>query len=93
VNEWAVWGYVMDDWEKENPHVTYNINELKTLARDPEVLINRLDMLFTHGSLSQRTRGIIKEAISKLINDDYREDRVRLALYLVMISPDYNIMK
>ena len=93
VNDWAVWGYVMDDWEKENPHVTYNIDELKSLARDPEVLVNRLDMLFTHGSLSERTRGIIKEAISKLIDNDYREDRVRLALYLILISPDYNIMK
>ena len=93
VNDWVVWGYVMDDWENENPYVTYNIDELKNLARDPEVLINRLDMLFTHGSLSERTRGIIKEAITPLINADYRNDRVRLAMYLLLISPDYNIMK
>ncbi len=93
VNDWSVWGYVMDDWEKDNPHVTYNIDELKPLARDPEALVNRLDMLFTHGSLSLRTREIIKEAITPLINNDYREDRVRLAIYLLLISPDYTIMK
>ena len=93
VNDWAVWGYVMDDWEKENPSVTYIVDELKPLARDPEVLVNRLDMLFTHGSLSQRTREIIKDAITRLINNDYRYDRVRLAMYLLLISPDYNIMK
>ena len=93
VNDWVVWGYVMDDWEKENPHVTINIDELKPLARDPEALVNRLDILFTHGSLSVRTREIIKEAIKPLINNDYRDERVRLAIYLLLISPDYNIMK
>jgi uncharacterized protein (DUF1800 family) len=93
VNDWAVWGYIMDDWEAENPYVTYNILDLMALAREPEVLVNRLDMLFTHGSLSDRTRQIIKDAITPLTRDDYRRDRVRLALYLLMISPDYNIMK
>ncbi len=92
-NAWTVWGYVMDDWEKDNPHVTYDIDELKSLARDPETLVNRLDILFTHGSLSQYTRDLIKEAITPLIENDYRQDRVRLAMYLLMVSPDYNIMK
>ncbi len=93
VNDWAVWGYVMDDWEAENPNVTYNIDELTPLARDPEVLINRLDVLFTHGMLSDRTRQIIKDAITPMISNNYRNDRTRLAMYLIMISPDYAIMK
>jgi hypothetical protein len=93
VNDWTVWGYIMDDWERENPHTTYNLDELRPLARDPEVLINRLDMLFTHGTLSENTRAIIKDAITPLIYDDYREDRVQLAMYLMLISPDYNVMK
>lgn len=93
VNNWAVWGYIMDDWEANNPHVTYNIDELRPLARDPEVLLNRLDMIFTHGSLSNETRQIIKEALYPLISDDFRENRVRLGLYLLLISPDYNVMK
>jgi hypothetical protein len=83
----------MDDWEAENPHVTYNIDELTPLARDPEVLINRLDVLFTHGMLSERTRQIIKDAITSMISEDYRRDRTRLAMYLIMISPGYAIMK
>lgn len=93
VNDWAVWGYVMDDWESDNPHVTYVLDELLPLARDPEVLVNRLDLLFTHGMLSERTRQIIKDAISPIISDNYRYDRVRLALYLIMISPDFAIMR
>ena len=93
VNDWAVWGYIMDDWEYDNPHVTYNIEQLLPLARDPEVLVNRLDMLFTHGRLSERTRDIIKDAITPIISGNYRYDRVRLALYLILISPDYSILK
>jgi uncharacterized protein (DUF1800 family) len=93
VNDWAVWGYVMDDWEDGNPHVTFNIDELTPLARDPEVLVNRLDLLFTNGMLSERTRKIIKDAITPIVSGNYRYDRVRLALYLLMISPDYAIMK
>ncbi|MEP6646870.1 MAG: DUF1800 domain-containing protein [Saprospiraceae bacterium] len=93
VNNWAVYGYVMDDWEANNPYTTFNIDELKDLARDPEALVNRLDIVFTHGSLSQYTRDLIKEAITPFIDGDYRQDRVRLAMYLMMISPDYNVMK
>jgi hypothetical protein len=43
--------------------------------------------------LSDRTREIIKDAISPMISGNYRYDRVRLALYLIMISPDYAIMR
>ncbi|MEO6130249.1 MAG: DUF1800 domain-containing protein [Saprospiraceae bacterium] len=93
VNNWAVYAYVMDDWERNNPYVTFNIDELKLLARDPETLVNRLDMIFTHGSLSQRTRDLIKEAIEPLHEGDFRQDRVRLAMYLMVISPDYTVMK
>ena len=43
--------------------------------------------------MSQYTRDVIKDAISQMIEGSYRIERVRLALYLVMISPDYAIMK
>lgn len=93
VNDWAVWGYVMDDWEDNNPSVTYVLDELVPMARDPEVLVNRLDMLFTYGMMSEHTRQLIKDAVTPMIDGNYRYDRVRLALYLTMISPDYAIMK
>jgi len=93
VNDWAVWGYVMDDWEAENPNVTYVIDDLVPLARDPEVLLNRLDLLFTHGMLSENTRNIIKDALYPMTYTNYRFDRTRLALYLMLVSPDYNVMK
>ena len=93
VNSWTIWDYVMSSWEPNDPWVTLNLDELRDLAREPETLINKLDMLFTHGQLSDRTRRLIKDGISELIQGDFREDRVRLALYFILISPDYAILK
>ncbi|MCB0688868.1 MAG: DUF1800 domain-containing protein [Saprospiraceae bacterium] len=93
INRWAVYNVVMYGWEENNPEVILDIDDLKDYARDPEVLINKLDILFTHGQLTQRTRDIIKEAIDAQIYGDYRANRVRLAIYLIMISPDYAILK
>lgn len=83
----------MYSWERDDPYTILMLNELEDLAAEPEVLVNRLDILLTHGNLSDRTRGIIKETISKFITGSYRESRVRMALYLMMISPDYAIFK
>jgi hypothetical protein len=83
----------MYSWEENDPAVVLNLESLKELARDPEVLVNRLDVLLTHGQLTDRTRKIIKDAIGQLVYNDYREERVRLALYLIMISPDYAILR
>jgi uncharacterized protein (DUF1800 family) len=93
VNNWVVYKSVMNSWVDEDPGAFLNIDALKPLANDSEVLINHFDMVFTHGQLSDRTRQIIKNAIEPLIFGDYREDRVRLALYLILISPDYAILK
>lgn len=93
VNNWAVYDYVMTSWETDDPYAVINTNELEELAQDPEVLLNRLDVLLTHGQLSDRTRKIVTEAISPFKFGDYREDRVRMAIYLIMVSPDYAIFK
>jgi uncharacterized protein (DUF1800 family) len=63
---------------------------LKEDAQDSEVLLNKLDLLFTHGTLSSETREIIKTAVDEYNNVN---DRIHLATYLIMISPDYVILK
>ena len=93
VNDWSVWQYMFGSWESGDPYTTVVLDELEELARDPEVLVNHLDRVFTHGALSEQTRTIIKEAIEPFIWGDYRYDRARLALYLILISPDYAILK
>jgi uncharacterized protein (DUF1800 family) len=94
---WSEWYPVLHTWglDLENSRLDYT--QLKYYARDPEVLINELDKLFTHGQLSTFTRQIIRDAITPIQGDneniDYNYYRVKMALYLMLISPDYVILK
>jgi len=92
-NNWAL----MWNFEEGVENVFINYNELETLAQEPEVLINHLDVVYTNGQLTEETRGIIKETISEITGSNtgqsFLELRVRLALYLIMVSPDYAILK
>ena len=93
VNGWIVWNGLFGDWESNHPDVGIDVDRYKEFANDPETLLNELDKVYTHGQLTDRTREIIKAAISPLIYRYYREDRVRLAMYLLMISPDYAVTR
>ncbi|NOT37186.1 MAG: DUF1800 domain-containing protein [Saprospiraceae bacterium] len=92
VNNW-IYDYVMFSWMDKDPYTVLSIDELMDLSRDPEVLLNRLDMILTHGNLTFETKNIVKNIISKFTTGNFRSDRVRCALYLIMISPDYAIFK
>lgn len=92
-NRQSVWTNLMEDWEENSPNVYVNYDKIKNYGRDTEVLINYLDKNLTHGSMSMQTRTIIKNALDPLIYGNYRFDRVRLATYLTLISPDYAVLK
>lgn len=47
-------------------------------------LINRIDLLVSQGRMSSGTRAILRDAVSQL---EEPEERVRLALYLAVLSP------
>ncbi len=57
---------------------------------DPRALIDRLDLLLTHGNLSEGTRNVITDNLST-----YEDAELRLvfALYLFLISPDWNVVQ
>ena len=57
---------------------------------DPVALVDHLDLLLTYGTLSAASRQTILDAILP-IEDSY--DRAMLALYLLMISPDYAVQR
>ena len=73
------------------------LNELESVANDTETLINELDKLFTHGQLSDETRQVMRNALNPMQTPWEQASpngvRVKLALYLMMISPDYNCSK
>jgi uncharacterized protein (DUF1800 family) len=91
-----LWDWVTDYWLEDGPFDTYGKQDRfsKKYAYDNEVLVNKLDMIFTHGNMSEFTRNLIKDAIAPIppSPDSYLE-KTNLALYLVLISPDYNIQK
>lgn len=100
VHKWTWWnengngGTLFWDWEGEiTSNVRTNLTELAALAGDPESLINHLDVMLTHGRLSDETRTIIKDAITPFQDEDAAFRRAQLALYLFMISPDYVVLK
>ena len=97
VDNWIDWGVLMNTWETIGTSVYLNKSELIPLAKDPQVLVNRLDILFTHGNLSPEVRIIIENALTEItyenLWDYYLEYRVNMALYLFMMSPDYAIQK
>ena len=86
INSWS--------WEDEDYNVYTDFSSLIEDAQDSEVLINKLDVLLTHGTLSEETRAIIKQAIEPYQGGmNQRMNRIHLAAYLIMISPDYAILK
>ncbi|MBT5724892.1 MAG: DUF1800 domain-containing protein [Gammaproteobacteria bacterium] len=55
------------------------------LALNDEELLNRLDTKLTYGTMTPTTRTVVSETIANLEG----EQKVRTAIYLIMISPDY----
>lgn len=98
VDTW-VWWALMYSWQHTdaNPDLVRILrNEMEAIATDEERLINYLDMRFTHGQLTDETRGILRTALKDMKwswDNTWIQHRVRLAIYLLLISPDYNIVK
>jgi len=73
---------------------TIDFSNLQYLAKDSETLLNHLDKTFTHGQLSNPSRLIIKEAIESFPTDaSGLLNRSKIALWLVLVSPDYAVLK
>lgn len=90
---WARWGNLFENWIIDNPYVYTDYYKLEPMARDPEVLMNYFDVLFTYGMMSDSTRNIIKNACKMIVKNNFKETRASLATYLMLISPDFNIEK
>lgn len=87
--------YVEDDFGGDPSYFSeedyfMDYEELRNTATQPEVLINHLDILLANGLLTDFTKGVVKNAIQQLPDSD---DRIRMATYLILISPDYAILK
>lgn len=96
VHRWLIWENLFSIWV-DGDHGIYSHTDLSAwveAAKDDEVLINKLDVEFTNGQMSTSTRNIIKEAIEVIpATLNGINDRITLAMYLVLVSPDYVVLK
>jgi len=95
-NSW--WGRIMQIWEEHwvDGQVTFDITYYKELAKDPEALINEVDKVFAHGQLSDHTKSVMRYTMDQLPIvswDDHLDHRVYLTMYILMVSPDYAVMR
>jgi uncharacterized protein (DUF1800 family) len=62
---------------------------------DIDTLLRRLDLALTCGELSPRQFQIIREALFRIDEDswDYENERLRLAIYLIVTSPEFSILR
>lgn len=95
VNAWTIWDYAWYSWEGGNipdEPVSLDTEYLNDMSGDVDNLLREFDILFTHGQLSDQTRNIIRTNVAPLGNFAPHE-KVRLALFLVLISPDFAVMR
>lgn len=94
VNNWTFNDELLYTFEANSFPTRPAFKNLLPFARDPDELINKLDILLTHGQMSEDTRDIIREAIKGFsLNAVGDLQRLKLTLYLIMISPDYCVLK
>jgi hypothetical protein len=87
-------GYPWWDMGFESPedHVALNFNDEIILAStDTYAMVDRLNILLAGGTMSSETLDEISEVVD--IEGLDPSDRVKIALYLLLISPDYIIQK
>ena len=94
VFDWTYYESIGGNWISRDYDVFSDLSDLVDKAQDPEVLLNHLDLYLMNGQLTNRTRGVIKGALQEITPTlNGLVERIYLATYLVMISPEYNILK
>ena len=64
-------------------------------AADPDALIRRLDLVLTGGTLAPPQFQIIREAMERINAPTWQwhRERLRLAVYLIVTSADFNVLR
>lgn len=68
--------------------VRLDLTDEIALAPNPAALLDRLDLLLMAGSMSGPMRAVLQDAVQRI---DDPVDRARTAVFLIAISPEYNV--
>ncbi len=93
VNQFTFWGGIPADPGDDSPTgTTIDFSELQLLASNPANLVDRLDRLMLHGTMSDELRSSVLGAVNAVDpGDPYR--RAQQALYLVGVSSQYQVQR
>lgn len=86
--------FALPDFENLNPtnQTFLDLTDELAMGDDYQAIVDRLDLVMTGGALTERDKElIITKALQPFANDP--DIALRVALYLLMLSPDYNIQK
>lgn len=87
--DFAVLGDFVMDIQEPFGAVSLDLTEFEDLLDTSDAaLLDRLDMLFTRGELSLDTRNAILGVMADVADPEFR---ARVAIYLVLVSPDYAV--
>jgi uncharacterized protein (DUF1800 family) len=83
---------------KDDTRLTMDLAELNALAANPPALVDKLNVLFMNGAMTAATRNAILGvlgglAVPKTGDASAITDRVKAALLMVAISPEFTIQK
>ncbi len=90
VHDWIVWETLFYDWEEFTPNVYVDYTNYNQDILQLEEFINHFDKMFTHGTLDDFTRQEIRDAVN---GTSWVPSKSKLALYFILISPEYSIQK
>lgn len=97
------WGAItggLHRWGVGVPARTTRLNLTQELAMSTtssattDTLIRRLDLVLTGGTLTPRSLQIIREAMMRIdasYTSDWSRERLKLAVYLIICSPEYSV--
>lgn len=93
-----LWSFVRNGFHNGNPAVTpsfkLELDPLRGLTPDTGRLLDRMNLLLCHGSLSPAGRQRMRETIDHWIATDANwKERADLAIYLALVSPDGAVLK
>ena len=88
-------------WGSADPQRTVKLNiahELTLVAGatlDVDALLRRLDLALTCGTLAPRQMQLIRDCVLRIPTyiTDYEKERVRAAIYLIVTSPDFCVLR
>ena len=65
------------------------------LVNDPDALVRRLDLVLTGGSLSPREFSVVRDAVARIPTNvwEWENERVWLAAYLIVTSPEFCVLR